>query len=175
MSPLQKKNLQLLSSFIFLMALISLSCNLPAGLQERILGSAGTHTPTASPTNTPQPLPPSIVEAFRATLEEIDEANLLLHVVDITHHDAAEQCQTVENILVDLHLDTKPRLTVLNKVDLAVKSMEDLTTLTFNLKLPGDNIVSVSALKGWGLDDLLHKITVYLDQEQILATKTKPK
>lgn len=63
MSPLQKKNLQLLSSFIFLLALISLSCNLPAGLQERILGYAGTHTPTASPTNTPQPLPPAIVES----------------------------------------------------------------------------------------------------------------
>ncbi len=109
-------------------------------------------------------LPPSIVEAFRATLEEIDEASLLLHVVDITHPDAAEQCQTVENILVDLHLNTKPRLTVLNKVDLAAKSMEDLTTMTVELKLPSDTIVSVSALKGWGLDNLLHKITVYLDQ-----------
>ena len=110
-------------------------------------------------------LPPSIVEAFRATLEEIDEASLLLHVVDITHPDAAEQCQTVENILVDLHLNTKPRLTVLNKVDLAAKSMEDLATLTVDLKLPSDTIVSVSALKGWGLDNLLHKITVYLNQE----------
>jgi GTP-binding protein HflX len=109
-------------------------------------------------------LPPSIVEAFRATLEEIDEASLLLHVVDITHPDAAEQCQTVENILVDLHLNTKPRLTVLNKVDLAAKSLEDLATLTVDLKLPSDTIVSVSALKGWGLDNLLHKITVYLDQ-----------
>jgi GTP-binding protein HflX len=109
-------------------------------------------------------LPPSIVEAFRATLEEIDEASLLLHIVDITHPDAAEQCQTVENILVDLHLNTKPRLTVLNKVDLAAKSLEDLTTLTVDLKLPSDTIVSVSALKGWGLDNLLHKITVYLDQ-----------
>jgi GTP-binding protein HflX len=109
-------------------------------------------------------LPPSIVEAFRATLEEIDEASLLLHVVDITHPDAAEQCQTVENILVDLHLNTKPRLTVLNKVDLAAKSLEDLATLTVDLKLPSDTIVSVSALKGWGLGNLLHKITVYLDQ-----------
>ncbi len=44
-------------------------------------------------------LPPSIIKAFRATLEEIDEADLLLHVVDITHQNAAEQSQTVERIL----------------------------------------------------------------------------
>jgi len=110
-------------------------------------------------------LPPSIVEAFRATLEEIDEADLLLHVVDITHHDAAEQCQTVENILVDLHLDTKPRLTVLNKVDLAANTMEDLAKLIAELKLPSDTILSISALKGWGLDKLLRQITDCLDQE----------
>ena len=118
-------------------------------------------------------LPPSIVKAFRATLEEIDEADLILHVVDITHRDAAEQYQTVENILVDLHLDTKPRITVLNKVDLAAKSMEDLAALTVELKLPSDAIVSISALKGWGLDNLLHKIAVYLGQSHILAPKAK--
>ncbi|GAI02990.1 unnamed protein product, partial [marine sediment metagenome] len=44
-------------------------------------------------------LPPTIVTAFRATLEELDEANILLHVVDLTSHNAPEQCQTVENIL----------------------------------------------------------------------------
>lgn len=118
-------------------------------------------------------LPPSIVEAFRATLEEIDEADLLLHIVDITHKDAAEQCQTVENILVDLNLDTKPRLTVLNKVDLAAKSMEDLAALTIDLKLPSDTIVSISALKGWGLDQLLHKIAVYLSHNPISTPKAK--
>ena len=119
-------------------------------------------------------LPPSIVEAFRATLEEIDEADLLLHVVDITHRDAAEQCQTVDNILVDLHLNTKPKLTVLNKVDLAANSMEDLVTSTVDLKLPSDTILSISALKGWGLDNLLHKITVYLGRVHVLAQKEKP-
>lgn len=109
-------------------------------------------------------LPPSIVKAFRATLEEIGEADLLLHVVDITHRDAAEQCHTVEKILVELHVDTKPRLTVLNKVDLAARSMDDLAALTVNLKVPNDTIVSVSALKGWGLDKLLQKIVAYLGQ-----------
>jgi len=64
-------------------------------------------------------LPPSIVAAFRATLEELTEADLLLHVVDITHHDAAEQFQTVEEILADLNLANKPQITVLNKMDVA--------------------------------------------------------
>ena len=107
-------------------------------------------------------LPPSIVAAFRATLEELAEADLLLHIVDITHHDAAEQFQTVEEILVDLGLSTKPRITVLNKVDLAVESMEDLVSLTVPLKLPDDKTVLISALKGWGLDKLLDKIVTSL-------------
>lgn len=118
-------------------------------------------------------LPPTIVEAFRATLEELDEADLLLHIVDITHKDAAEQCQTVENVLFDLHLDAKSKITVLNKVDLAAKSMEDLAEMTAHLKLPSDAIAPISALKGWGLDKLLHKIAAYLNQKTDFATETK--
>ena len=109
-------------------------------------------------------LPPSIVESFRATLEEIDEADLLIHVVDITHSNAAEQYQTVEDILADLKLDIKPRITVLNKVDRAAESMEELGEMTFHLKAPSDSIVTISALKGWGLTQLLHKIEDYLDK-----------
>ena len=107
-------------------------------------------------------LPPSIVAAFRATLEELAEADLLLHIVDITHHDAAEQFQTVEEILADLGLGSKHRITVLNKVDLAVESMEDLASLTVPLKLPDDKTVLISALKGWGLDKILDKIVTSL-------------
>lgn len=61
LSP-QKKNIPLLTSFLLLLGLISLSCNLPVGIQEKIFGSAVTPTQTAQPTNTPQPLPPLIVE-----------------------------------------------------------------------------------------------------------------
>jgi GTP-binding protein HflX len=109
-------------------------------------------------------LPPSIVKAFRATLEELDEADLLIHVIDITHKNAAEQSQTVEKILVDLKLDNKSRITVLNKVDLAAKSLEELAGITSNLKLPTENIIPISALKGWGLDKLLDKIAKCLTQ-----------
>jgi len=108
-------------------------------------------------------LPPSIVAAFRATLEELTEADLLLHIVDITHHDAAEQFQTVEEILVDLNLTKKPQITVLNKMDLA-GNQEEINALAQAalVKPPDDNTIVISALKGWGLDRVLAKIAVFL-------------
>jgi len=112
-------------------------------------------------------LPPSIVAAFRATLEELTEADLLLHVVDITHHDAAEQFQTVEEILADLNLTDKPQITALNKMDLVVKAPKDLAAvaLTMPAKPPDDTMVAISALKGWGLDKLLDRIAACLNQQ----------
>jgi GTP-binding protein HflX len=113
-------------------------------------------------------LPPSIVAAFRATLEELAEADLLLHIVDITHHDAAEQFQTVEEILADLNLTEKPQITVLNKIDLTVEDPEELTTLALTMSIkppPDDSTVTISALKGWGLDKLLDRIAAYLNQQ----------
>src|SRR5207253_6657730 len=67
-----------------------------------------------------QKLPTQLVAAFRATLEELEEATLLLHVVDITHPDAEEQVHTVEATLKELGLADRPRVTALNKVDLLV-------------------------------------------------------
>jgi len=109
-------------------------------------------------------LPPSIVAAFRATLEELTEADLLLHVVDITHNDAAEQFQTVEGILANLDLDNKPKITVLNKMDVVAGNQEEMNALALTkpLKPPGDTNVVISALKGWGLDKLLVMISRYL-------------
>ncbi len=63
-------------------------------------------------------LPPTIVTSFRATLEELTEASVLVHVVDLTCHNAAEKSQVVEDILSELKLIEKPRITVLNKIDL---------------------------------------------------------
>ena len=111
-------------------------------------------------------LPPSIIAAFRATLEELTEADLLLHVVDITHHDAAEQFQTVEEIIADLDLTNKPQLTVLNKMDLAAGNQEEMNALALAVpvKPPDDATVVISALKGWGLDKLLEMIATHLRQ-----------
>jgi GTP-binding protein HflX len=104
-------------------------------------------------------LPPSIIAAFRATLEELQEADLILHVVDVTHRNAADQYRTVEDILNDLGLKDKPRLLIINKIDIALRRPEDV------LKLPPDlaqtessEIFLVSALKGWYLDRLLNGI-----------------
>ena len=108
-------------------------------------------------------LPPTVVAAFRATLEELDEANLLLHIVDITHPDAARQYQTVEEIVDSLKIGQKPQLTVFNKLDLFVSGEESLRDIKNALNeaeviLPEESIAFVSALKGWGLNELLQQI-----------------
>ena len=114
-------------------------------------------------------LPPSIIAAFRATLEELDEADLLLHIVDITHKNAANQCLTVEKILSELNLESKPKFTVFNKLDLALDSEAELKTLTTvphfeeEILLPDEGIVLISAFKGWGIDDLLNRIACHLE------------
>jgi len=116
-------------------------------------------------------LPPSIIAAFRATLEELDEADLLLHIVDITHKNAANQCLTVEKILSELNLEKKPKFTVFNKLDLALSSEAELKALTTipyfeeEILLPNEGIVLISAAKGWGMDELLNKIASYLGGE----------
>src|SRR5258705_1292635 len=65
-----------------------------------------------------QKLPTDLVAAFRATLEEVTEADLIIHVVDASSPTAAEQAETVEEVLQDLDAATKPRVVALNKVDL---------------------------------------------------------
>ena len=103
-------------------------------------------------------LPPLIVAAFHATLEELDEADLLLHIVDITSPDAVNQCQTVEKILAQLKLDGKPRITVINKIDQVVESIEEAQNISILIKSPPEATVITSALKNWNLDKLLEKI-----------------
>jgi GTPase len=113
-------------------------------------------------------LPPSIIAAFHATLEELDEADLLLHIVDITHKNAANQCLTVEKILRELNLANKPKTTVFNKLDLILNSEAELRALTTipyfeeEIVLPRGEIALISAARGWGMDGLLKKIAGHL-------------
>jgi GTP-binding protein HflX len=122
-------------------------------------------------------LPTSIIAAFRATLEELDEADLLLHIVDITHKNAANQVVTVEKILAELALEKKPRITVFNKLDLALENeaeMEGLTTIPHfegQVALASNSLALISAVKGWGIDGLMNKIAGYLWQS---ARDTSP-
>jgi GTP-binding protein HflX len=99
-----------------------------------------------------QKLPTSLVAAFRATLEEVTEANILLEVVDITHENAIEQSQTVNDVLAELGAAGKPRVTALNKVDQLSDPAEVDTTLYLNA-------VPVSALTGFGLKALLLSVS----------------
>ncbi|MFC2013966.1 GTPase HflX [Chloroflexota bacterium] len=109
-------------------------------------------------------LPTTIVTAFRATLEELAEANMLLHVVDLTSHDALGQCQTVENTLTDLELTDKAIITALNKIDLLLdsdKTWEEETAINYLSNQCGvinNDTVLISAAKKWGLTKLLELI-----------------
>ncbi len=111
-----------------------------------------------------QKLPPSIIAAFRATLEELEEADLLVHVVDVTHPNAPEQCQTVEKTLATLHVQDKPRVTALNKIDALTDrpgdfvQSEEVVRLTEQLCKPGEKTVLISAATGFGIDRLLKEI-----------------
>jgi GTP-binding protein HflX len=98
-----------------------------------------------------QKLPTSLVAAFRATLEEVVEADVLLEVVDITHENAIEQSQTVTDVLAELGAAEKPRVTALNKVDLLADPSRIDTSLF-------PNAVPISAVAGQHLDALLAKI-----------------
>ena len=110
-------------------------------------------------------LPPTIVTAFRATLEELDEASLLLHVVDLASPNAMEQCQTVEDILADLNLTGKPRITALNKIDLLLDSDETwdekaaLSYLADQCGTTDETTVLISSTRGWGLNQLRQLIS----------------
>ncbi|HWQ15832.1 MAG TPA: GTPase HflX [Roseiflexaceae bacterium] len=118
-----------------------------------------------------QKLPTQLVAAFRATLEEIREADLLLHVLDITHPNAEQQTQTVLDTLRELKADDRPMLTVLNKVDLLQGVDEGaIGRMAAELGLPED-YVAVSAAHGWGVDALLKRIEAILalDMDRVRA------
>jgi GTP-binding protein HflX len=107
-----------------------------------------------------QKLPTTLIAAFRATLEEVIEADILLEVVDSTHENAIEQSQTVSDTLAELQAAHKPRITALNKIDL----LPDPSVLDLSL-FP--NAVPISAITGQGLDALLAKIAEIVSLEMI--------
>jgi GTP-binding protein HflX len=94
-------------------------------------------------------LPHMLVEAFKATLEEVRTADLLLHVVDASSPLAAEQMEVVDRVLEEIGAGTAPRIIVMNKADLL--EFPPRVTNTFET-------VAISALKGEGLDPLLDAI-----------------
>ena len=98
-------------------------------------------------------LPHHLVEAFKATLEELSYADLLLHVIDASNPEWREQAEVVEKLIAELGAEQTPRIDVFNKCDKCPAEI-----------LPhGADIVSISAKTGQGLDELLEKIGGHLD------------
>ncbi len=100
-----------------------------------------------------QKLPTTLVAAFRATLEEIAEADLLLHIVDIAHPNAMAQYQSVQETLADIQASHIPIITVLNKSD----QLQD-PSLAEEVAREYPQAVAISALKGSGLGELRQMI-----------------
>ena len=107
-------------------------------------------------------LPTTLVSAFRATLEEVQRAALLLHVVDVTSASAHDQQTQVESVLKDLEVMDRPQIRVMNKIDLVPQAQRRELKNTANR-------VYISAQKQLGLDDLLSAIDDHL---QIDALQT---
>jgi len=101
-----------------------------------------------------QKLPTTLVQAFQATLEEIKEADLLIHVLDVTHPFVEAQAEAVMQSLDEIEADQIPVLTVLNKID----RLDNPETANESLLHLG-GAVAVSALKKMGIDDLLQAIS----------------
>jgi GTP-binding protein HflX len=99
-------------------------------------------------------LPHHLVDAFKATLEELTFADLLLHVIDGSSPDWQVQAATVERLIRELGAEQTPRIDVFNKADL----------YTDDIKPHGERIVSVSAKTGAGIPFLLSQISAALDQ-----------
>ena len=130
-----------------------------------------------------QKLPTQLISAFRATLEELESADLLLHVVDASSPAAAAQGETVLDTLAGLALTGRPVLTVLNKADqleLPDGSLpggeSDLARLDgenpaheaalAHKDLPHAGTLVVSALRGWGIDALRERLVLDLFGER---------
>lgn len=106
-------------------------------------------------------LPPQLVQAFKATLEEVQEADGLVHVIDASHPQAAEQRAVVERVLEELGVAGKPVLAVHNKIDLLPEAAAALTRQ--------EGPVAISALTGQGLPALRKALDALVDATGIAS------
>lgn len=116
-------------------------------------------------------LPTLLIAAFRATLEEINEATVLVHVVDVTHPNAPEQVQTVIDVLEELGADDKRIVTALNKVDLLMRNgpasvpIDDLLARLGPAADLAVNPVATSAQNGFGFETLMAQVEAALEAD----------
>jgi GTP-binding protein HflX len=114
-------------------------------------------------------LPHMLVDAFKATFEETLEADLLLHVLDVSHPAAAEQAQTVEAVLKELGAADKPVVTALNKID---RLAGPEVAARWAHRVP--SAMPISAKDGTGLAELLELVEEQFAAELLIATYRVP-
>ncbi len=105
-------------------------------------------------------LPTQLVESFKSTLDEVAEADLLLHVVDISHPDHEAQIEAVNKTLVDIHASDKPVIMVYNKIDCVDDCVNASMRDCVSADAPDNNAIFVSAAKKLNVDalrDLLYQ------------------
>ena len=116
-------------------------------------------------------LPHTLVSAFRATLEEVQRASLILHVSDASSRLSAEQDAQVEIVLKELEAEKKPRLRVMNKIDLLD---EEVTQSLLADSLREDSkTVYVSAKEGTGLARLLLRIDAMIEEDAVSRVRLR--
>ena len=110
-------------------------------------------------------LPHTLVSAFRATLEEVQKASLILHVSDASSRLSAEQDAQVEIVLKELEAEKKPRLRVMNKVDLLDEEVAQ--GLIADAQKSSSRMIYVSAVEGTGLDELRRRMDKMIEEDQV--------
>jgi GTP-binding protein HflX len=109
-------------------------------------------------------LPHHLIEAFKATLEEVVDADLLIHVLDVNHPRVYERCQSVAGVLRELGAEEKRIITALNKIDL----LDDKTWLE-KLKNDFEDPIAISAAKQQNLDALLSRVQKHFEDRVVKA------
>ncbi|MEX2302967.1 MAG: GTPase HflX [Bryobacterales bacterium] len=112
-------------------------------------------------------LPPGLVKAFRATLEEVTQASLVLHVADISSPHHREQMQEVAKVLDDLGAAEKPQILVLNKTDLLDSRQVQAAVEAESGAQPASAVLAISARRAEGLDKLLEAIDRLLPADRV--------
>ncbi len=112
-------------------------------------------------------MPKEIMDAFMATLEELEDTDLILHVVDISDENWQEKVETVEKILGKIKVLDKPQVFVLNKIDKVIPSEEYLEDSDIALLLGEREGVIVSTTKGWNIDKLYKIIKRYAEKKSV--------
>ena len=114
-------------------------------------------------------LPHTVIESFKATLEEVHEADLLIHVVDLSHANFSDQIDAVNNVIRELDAHGKQTLTVFNKID----AVENRELVEAQLRA-APNSVAISAATGEGIDEMLRELQHQLSAWRLRAAYRIP-